>query len=65
MAENGCNTAAVSDMSDQDILIKYCLDNRINKTALDELMKRGFDSLNVLKIYQWARGISFFILRRL
>ena len=50
MAENVCNTAAVSDMSDQDILIKYCLDNKINKTALDELMKRGFDSLDALKL---------------
>ena len=50
MAENRCNTAAVSDMSDQDILIKYCLDNKINKTALDELMKRRFDSLDALKL---------------
>ena len=50
MAENRCNTAAVSDMSDQDILIKYCLDNKINKTTLDELMQRGFDSLDALKL---------------
>ena len=50
MAENVCNTAAVSDMSDEEILIKYCLDNKINKTALDELLKRGFDSLDALKL---------------
>ena len=50
MAENVCNTAAVSDMSHQDILIKYWLDNKINKTVLDELLKRGFDSLDALKL---------------
>ena len=43
-------TGTVSDMTDSDLLIKYCLDNKINKTAIDELLKRGFDSLEALKL---------------
>ena len=40
----------VSDLSDQDILIQYCLQNKVNKVAVDELLKRGFDSLEALKL---------------
>lgn len=40
----------VSDLSDQDILIQYCLQNKVNKVAVDELLKRGFDSLDALKL---------------
>ena len=43
-------TASVSEMSDQDILIQYCLQNKVNKNAVDELLKRGFDSLEALKL---------------
>ena len=45
-SESGDNTATLSDMSDMDILIQYCLENKVNKTAVDELLKRGFDSLD-------------------
>ena len=44
------DTAIVSDLSDQDLLIQYCLQNKVNKTAIDELLKRGFDSLEALKL---------------
>ena len=39
------NMANVSDFSDQDILISYCLENKVSKRAIDELLKRGYDSL--------------------
>lgn len=42
--------ASVNDLSDQDMLIQYCLQNKINKTAVDELLKRGYDSLDALKL---------------
>ena len=48
--EPGDNTVTVSAMSDMDILIQYYLENKVNKTAVDELLKRGFDSLDMLKL---------------
>ena len=36
--KSGDNTVAVSDMSDMDILIQCCLKNKVNKTAVDELI---------------------------
>ena len=44
------NMGTISDLSDQDILIKFCLDNKVNKTAIDELLKRGYDSLAALRL---------------
>ena len=49
-AEAAENMATVGDLSDQDVMIQYCLENKINKTAIDELLKRGFDSLNALRL---------------
>ena len=40
----------ISDLSDQDLLIKYCLQSKVNKTAIDKLLKRGYDSLDALKL---------------
>ena len=48
--ESAENTVTLSDMSAMDILIQYCLENKVNKTAVDELLKRGFDSLDALKL---------------
>lgn len=42
--------ATVTELSDQDLLIQYCLQNKVNKTAIDELLKRGYDSLDALKL---------------
>ena len=44
------NMATVSDLSDQDILISYCLENKVSKTAIYELLKRGYDSLAALRL---------------
>ena len=42
--------ATLSDPTDSDILIKYCLQNKVNKTAIDELLKRGYNSLDALQL---------------
>lgn len=42
--------ATVSDLNDQDVMIQYCLTNKVNKIAIDELLKRGFESLEALKL---------------
>lgn len=54
MAEGGSTAesgqARVGDLSDEDMVIKYCLENKISKTAVDELLKRGFTSLEALRL---------------
>ena len=50
MTEEITMVASINDPLDQDILIQYCLQNKINKTAVDELLKRGYDSLDTLKL---------------
>ena len=35
------NMATVSDLPDQDILISYCLENKVGKTGIPELLKKG------------------------
>ena len=32
-------TGHVPDMSDEDVVIQYCLENKVSKTAVDELVK--------------------------
>lgn len=44
----------VSDLSDEDILIKYCLDNKVKKAVIDELLTRGYDSLEAFKLVDMA-----------
>ena len=42
--------ATIWDLSDQDILIKYCLQSKVVKIAINELLKHGYDSLDALKL---------------
>ena len=42
--------ASVSDLADEDVLINFCLQSKIAKPAIDELLKRGFDSLEALAL---------------
>lgn len=44
------NMATVSDLTDQDIMVQFCLENKVSKTAIDELLKRGYDSLAALRL---------------
>ena len=45
-------TVVLSDLSDSDVVIKYCLENKISKDAIDELLKRGFTSLEALQLVE-------------
>ena len=47
-AENG--QASVSDLTDENSIINYCLQNKIVKGAIDELLKRGYTSLEALSL---------------
>ena len=40
----------VTDLADEDVVINFCLQNKITKSAIDELLKRGFNSLEALSL---------------
>lgn len=42
--------ATITDLSDADRVAKYCLENKIDKQAIDELLARGFTSLEALAL---------------
>lgn len=42
--------ATVTDLSDTDIVIKFLLENKVQKTAIDEVIKRGYTSLEALRL---------------
>ena len=50
--QNGKNvgTAVVSEMSSSDQVIKFLLDNKIQHSVVDEILERGFDSLEALSL---------------
>ena len=51
MLENGENeAAAVTEMSAADQMIKFCLDNSIQRAVIDELLDHGFESLSTLSL---------------
>ena len=51
---NGFGNAMVSDLADKDLVINFCLQNKIAKPAIDELLKRGFTSLEALSLVKMA-----------
>ena len=44
MAQNEGNIENVESvtLSDEEMVVKFCLQNKVNKTATDELHKEGF-----------------------
>ena len=44
------NEITVTTMSAEDQMIKFCLDNNVQRTVVDELLDRGFDSLTALSL---------------
>ena len=42
--------ASVSELSDEDRVINYCLQNKVSQRAIDELLKLGFTSLEALRL---------------
>ena len=43
-------TGTVSDLGDADKVIKYCLENKIDKCVIDELLNRGYTSMEAFKL---------------
>ena len=43
-------TGLVADMSPSDQVIKFCLENNLQRGVIDELLDRGFDSLQALSL---------------
>lgn len=50
--------ATVSDLSDEDVVINFCLQNKIAKTAIDELLRRGYNSLEALALVEMEDLVS-------
>ena len=44
--------ATVSDLSDMDMVINYFLQNKIAKRVIDELLKKGFTSLEAFRLVE-------------
>ena len=51
---NDIGNAIVSDLADEDLVINFCLQNKISKPAIDELLKRGFTSLEALSLVEMS-----------
>lgn len=45
-------TGHVSDLTPKDELIQFCLENNVQKGVINELLEKGFDSLNTLKLVE-------------
>lgn len=63
MTEESENTveagqASISDLSDEDMVINYCLQNKVAKGAIDELVKRGCTSLEALSLVDMSDLVS-------
>ncbi|MEW8544941.1 MAG: hypothetical protein AB2693_15555 [Candidatus Thiodiazotropha sp.] len=39
-------------MSDEELVLQFCLQNKVSKTAAEELLKRGFTSLEALRLVE-------------
>ena len=44
------NEITVTTISAEDQMIKFCLDNNVQRAVVDELLDRGFDSLTALSL---------------
>ena len=49
MAEGGTDTETITD---EERVVQFCLQNKVSKSATDELIKRGFTSLEALKLVE-------------
>ena len=43
---------AVVALSDEELIMQFCIQNKVSKTATDELLKWGFTSLEALKLVE-------------
>ena len=51
-SETNSMQATLSDLSDMDIVINYCLQNKVAKRVIDELLKKGFTSLEAFRLVE-------------
>ena len=51
-SETNSMQATVSDLSDEDMVINYSLQNKIPKRVIDELLKKGFTSLEAFRLVE-------------
>lgn len=60
MAEIGtaANQAVVSNMSDRDMVINYCLQNKVTKDAIKELFKWGYCSMEAQQLVELENLVS-------
>ena len=49
MAEGGTDAETITD---EERVVQFCLQNKVSKSATDELIKRGFTSLEALKLVE-------------
>ena len=49
MAEGGTDAETITD---EERVVRFCLQNKLSKSATDELIKRGFTSLEALKLVE-------------
>ena len=52
MANESSNSEPVVVRSDEELVIDFCLANKVSRTAAEELLKRGFTSLEALKLVE-------------
>ena len=52
MAEDEQQTGFVSELTPKDQLIKFCMDNNVQKGVINELLEKGFDSLNTFRLVE-------------
>ena len=53
MANEGNNPETeVVTLTDEELVVQFCTENKVSKTATDELLKRGFTSLEALKLVE-------------
>ena len=50
--EDNTQEVAVVALSDEELVMQFCIQNKVSKTATDELLKRGFTSLEALKLVE-------------
>ena len=45
-------TGHAAEITPKDTLIKFCLDNDVQKGVINELLEKGFDSINTFKLVE-------------
>lgn len=46
------------DLSDEEMVVNFCLQHKISRTAIDELLKRGYTSLEALSLVDMSDLVS-------